>query len=195
MKTITILAVMMLGALGAFAQFSQGRMMVGGSAEFSTETEKRKSGGTSVTQGRWTSFSLAPRFGYFVIDNLAVGAGLGLSLAKWADDADNDDDYTYTSIQFQPFVRYYLPQGIFFQGQVGIGSSNYNYNNTTDYKSGVASIALSAGYALFLSDNVAVEPLIGYRSTSSKNKQTEVKDIDSGIFLQIGFQIYLGNKE
>ena len=195
MKKITILAIMMFGALGAFAQFNQGRMLVGGSGEFSTETAKSKSGGTSVTQGRWTSFSLSPKFGYFVIDNLAVGAGLGLTLAKWADDDDNDNDYTYTSIEFQPFVRYYLPQGIFFQGQVGIGSSKYNNDNNNEDKAGVASIALSAGYALFLSDNVAIEPLIGYRSKSLKDKETDVKDIDSGIFLQIGFQIYLGNKE
>ena len=194
MKKFTILSLMVFAAFASFAQFNKGRMLVGGSSEFRTETEKSKSGGTTVTDGRWTNLSFAPRFGYFVIDNLAVGAGLSIGLGKWADENDNDDDYTSSNIQFQPFARYYLPQGIFFQGQVGLGSGKTNYNDRPDYKYNLSSLAISAGYAFFLNDNVAVEPSLGYRTTGWKNKDSEVKDIDSGLFLQIGFQIYLGNK-
>lgn len=195
MKKITILAIMMFGALGAFAQFNQGRMLVGGSVGFNVSTDKYKSNGTSVTNGKATSFSLAPQFGYFVINNLAVGAAVDLSLYKWTDEFDNDDDYTQTSIALQPFVRYYLPQGIFFQAQAGIGTSKSKFGNNNDSKYNTSSFALSAGYALFLTDNVSVEPILGFRIAGEKDKDSDVKNIDSGIFLRVGFQIYLGNKE
>src|SRR5687768_3204841 len=115
MKKVTFLVVALVASLGAFAQFNQGRMIVGGSAEFRTDTDKDKSGGTTVTNGTTTSLSIDPNFGYFVIDNLAVGASLGLSLSKWNSKGSNGTDSNTTSINFAPFARYYLPFGLFFQ--------------------------------------------------------------------------------
>src|SRR5688500_12927334 len=102
MKKITILAIVMVSAFGAFAQFNQGRMLVGGSVEFGTNTEKTRNGGNTVTNGTRTSLFISPRFGYFVIDNFAVGAGLGLGHSKW-NDKGNGVDYNSSSIRFEPF--------------------------------------------------------------------------------------------
>lgn len=194
-KEITILAIIMIASIGAFAQFNQGRMLVGGSAELSTNADKNRNNGTTVTTGNRTSFTLSPDFGYFVIDNLAVGAELSVGLSKWNAKTANGTDNSTTSVQFQPFVRYYLPIPIFFQGKVGLGTSKTSYDeNFADYKYNTTSLSLSAGYAIFLTDNVALEPELGYRTTRYKGSDSNTKNIDSGIFLRIGFQIYLGNK-
>ncbi len=195
MKKFTILAITLFAAVGAFAQFNQGRMLVGGSAEFSTNTNKNKNGSTTVTQGTQTRFTVSPDFGYFIIDNLAIGAELGLTLSKWNSKNNNSADYTGTAVTFSPFVRYYLPMGIFFQGKFGLGTSKTSYDDSfPDYKYNTSNFALSAGYVIFLTDNVALEPEVGYRTTKLKADDSNTKDINSGIFMRIGFQIYLGNK-
>lgn len=187
---------MMFGTLGAFAQFNQGRMLVGGSFDFSATTNKSKANGRTDTNSKSTSLSFGPQIGYFVIDNLAVGAGLDISLSKWKQEGSSYES-TYTAFVLQPMVRYYLPQGIFFQGQFGIGAGKEkdNYSGTVDEeKFNITTWGLAVGYALFLNDNVAVEPQIGYGSAGRKYKDNDVKEIDNGLFISVGIQAYLGNK-
>jgi len=192
MKKITILAITLFSSIVGFAQFNQGRMLVGGSAEFRTIADKNKSGGTTTTNGTRTTLSVSPSFGYFVIDQLAVGASVDTGLSKWNARSSNDVDSNTTSVQLQPFVRYYLPAGVFFQGKFGLGTAKTTYDeNYDDSKYNTSSLALSAGYAIFLSDNVALEPELGYRTSKFKDTDSDTKNINSGIFLRIGFQIYL----
>ncbi len=197
-KTFFTLLVMMM-AFGAFAQYQQGRMLVGGTVGFSTTKDKSKAGGTTVTHGTNTDFSIAPQFGYFVIDNLAVGGNLDISLSKYNPENDNDTESTTTSLAIAPFVRYYLPQNIFFHGQFGVGTGKYKEtegNVSQEQKFSTSQWQLAVGYAAFLTDNVAVEPMIGYGSTTRKYKDTnpEFKDLTPGLFIKVGFQIYLGKK-
>ncbi len=202
MKKMILVLLLAVAATGAFAQFNKGRMLVGGAVGFQTYTEKTKSGSTTTTEGRSTSISLTPQFGYFVIDNLAVGAGLDVSLSKFKPDSDNDFESSSSSFAFQPFVRYYIKPGIFFQGAVGFGSGSdkqsYQGNSDKD-KFGLFNWALSGGYALFLNDYVAVEPMVGFGMSTTKYKedtdQAEYKAINSGLFLRVAFQIYLGDRE
>jgi hypothetical protein len=197
MKKITILAIMMFGAAGAFAQFNQGRILVGGSLDFSATTNKSKFDGTTITNSKSTELSFGPQVGYFVIDNLAVGAGLEISTSKFKSD-DGDFESTSTAFVFQPIIRYYLPVGVFFQGQFGIGGGKEedNFNGPTDTnKFNITTWGLAVGYAWFLNDYVAVEPQIGYGSIGRKYKDNDVKGIDNGLFISVGIQAYLGNKE
>lgn len=194
MKKFTILLIAMSAALGAFAQFEKGRMLVGGTLGFNTLTQKSKVNGTSVKVGKWTTFSLTPQAGIFIIDNLAVGAGLDIELSKWKDEFDNDDDYSTTEIEFMPMARYYLPMGVFFHGEFGIGASNRKYEDgSDDEKYGVTSFALAVGYAHFLNDHVAIEPMAGFGSKTEKDKDTDYKYVWSGPFVQVSFQIFLEN--
>jgi outer membrane protein len=194
----TILLATVVGV--ASAQFSQGRMLVGGDFSFSSNTEKAKGGGTTVTLGKTTTFELGPQFGYFIIDNLAIGAALDVSLTmEKPEDADNEPEITTTVFALSPFVRYYLDQGIFFQGEFNLGSGKTKQSLgsiSQETKFGLTGLGLGVGYAYFLNDNVAVEPLIGYQTLTTTNKESdpESKFIDGGLFLRVGFQIYLGSK-
>ncbi len=193
----TILAVVFLLATSSvFAQFNQGRILAGGNMSFSTSTDKSKVNSTTTTNGRSTSFSLSPNAGYFVIDNLAVGAALEIGASNYKPDG-NGTESNQSTFAIAPMVRYYLSPGIFFQGQyaVGAGKNKYSLGNTNvEEKFGISAVSLGAGYAHFLNDHVAIEPFIGYRSSSLKDKDDDSKNIDSGLFLNVGLQVYLGNR-
>lgn len=197
MKKLVIVLALALISSGAFAQFNKGRYLVGGSLGFQAYSNKAKAASTTTTSSHSTDFSLAPSAGYFIIDNLAVGASLNLGAGSDKGTGTNPGKSTSTSIGLSPFVRYYLSQGIFFQGQIGVGSektkdtpSGSSTSTTTKYNT--SNWSLAAGYAYFLNDYVAVEPLIGYGANAQKVSNPDVKYSQPGFFLRVGFQVYLG---
>jgi len=196
MKKLIFTLAVIFCSLGAFAQFEKGTILAGGSLAFESTKNKGKIGSTTTTYGKTTSFSLAPQAGYFIIDNLAVGAGLDLTLSTFKPEGDGDSKTTATELQLMPFVRYYLEPGTFFQGQFGVGSrkdKEKSGNTTVEQSYSSTSFNVGVGYALFLNDNVAIEPMLGYGSQTVKLKDVDPdrKSIDSGLFLRVGFQIYL----
>jgi outer membrane protein len=196
MRKLFFTLLVTLASMSAFAQFQQGRMLVGGNVGLELKTNKTKFDGSTDTNGKYTSFSLEPQFGYFVIDNLAVGAGLNLTLSSWKPDG-SDGKSTSSLIALSPFARYYFGPGIFGEAKVLLGASKDKDDfggNTDEKKFNVTGLSLGAGYAIFLNDNVAIEPMIGYETIGYKNKtsgEPDYKDIDSGLFVRVGFQIYL----
>jgi hypothetical protein len=194
MKKSVLIVCMFCISVASYSQFEQGTILAGGSVNFSTITEKYKTGSTTVTNGNTTSFSFMPQGGYFVIDNLAVGAGINLAFSKYKPDNDQLSylEYKTSTIQLSPFARYYL-QKVFFQGQVGFGSAKSEDYEGDDDKFSVMSWSLGVGYAAFLSDDVAIEPSIVYGSQSRKLKDSDpvYKDIDGGLLLSVGLQVYL----
>jgi outer membrane protein len=196
MRKIVCLLTFVIICSASYAQFNRGRMLVGGSLGFHGDTYKTKNNNTTTTTQKNVSFSLTPQFGYFIIDNLAIGAGIDLSSTSVKYPNNNNYKDVATSFQFQPFVRYYLPVKVFFQGTVGVGASKdkvtNNNNVTTVSKSGISSLSLGVGYAWFLNDHVAVEPFVGYLTQRTKPDGSSVKYNESDLFLKIGFQIYLG---
>jgi len=195
-KTLLTLFVVTLISCGAYAQYGQGRMLVGGGLDFSTMKNKSKVGGTTRENYTTTSFSLVPRFGYFVIDNLAVGGALNVNTTtkkyEGSDDKETDNELTLS-----PFVRYYLPQNIFFEGNFGFGTGKNKSEDgavSVETKYNVTRWALGVGYAAFINDNVAIEPMISYGShiRTLKDSNPKAKGIDQGLTIGVGFQIYLG---
>jgi len=197
MKKTVILLFTVLTLSTAFAQFEKGRILAGGSVSFSATTDKTKANSTTTTNGKTTSFDFGPKAGYFFINNLAAGIGLDARTSTYKDE-NSTYKYTTSGVSVSPFVRYYLKPGIFFQGTFGGGPSKTkvtNNNVTSTTKFSTANWSLGAGYAWFLNNKVAIEPFIGYGSQISKNKGNDVKDINSSLFINIGFQIYLDTKK
>jgi outer membrane protein len=197
MKKLFTTSIIVFVCFSAFAQFEKGRILAGGSVGFSATTNKTKTDNATNTNSKTTSFSLSPRLGYFFIDNLAGGLELDMSTSSTKDDGSNDKD-TYSSLTFSPFVRYYLQPGIFFQGQYGIGpgsSKSENGSTTIKTKYTNSNWSLGVGYAHFLAGNVAIEPFIGYGAESRKAKSSDIRNVNSGLFINIGFQIYLDRKK
>jgi hypothetical protein len=193
MKKIVMVLLTSCLATSAFAQFEKGTMMVGGSFGADFKTNKSKSDGNTYTNGNYVNVSFDPQFGIFVFDKLALGGGIGMSTSAYNDD-DSDFKNVTNEFTIQPMVRYYLDPGVFFQGRLMFGGAKdktRNNGDTDEIEYTVNGWSLAAGYAFFLNNVVAIEPQLGYGGKGYRNKNTDVKSVDSGIFLRVGFQIYL----
>lgn len=188
LKTILTLSIVIVCTSNAMAQFNKGRVLIGGSASFSSLTTKDDAYSSDITNNL---FTLTPQAGYFIVDNLAVGLDASFGTGK-STTSSGTSKYTY--ILAGPFVRYYLKPRIFFQGEYQFGSEKFTINvppylNQTVTET-LSAWALSAGYALFLNEHVAIEPMVSYKSTVAK--ETDYKGTNAGIAVGIGLQIYLG---
>ncbi len=157
---------------GLFAQTQKGNWMIGGSAEFTSQKQN---------DFKTTTFGINPNAGYFVIDDLAIGAALQFSSVK-----DDDEDDAFTTFAFGPFVRYYFvdlgPSAkLFANGSFGFG--NVKYGDSQSF----TQWDISAGPAIFLNQHTALEIALGYGSQKFKDF-----DAINAFGLRVGFQIHLG---
>lgn len=152
-KTIFALFVTLSLAFAAHAQLiDKGAVMAGGSLEFTTKNQDNV-------------FILNPMLGYFVADNAALGASLSYSSIT-----------KLTSYSLGPFARYYFNFGLF--GHAGL---NYSHIESADRKNDF-DFVFGVGYAAFLNDNVALEPLF------------TVNLLDGSTYTRLGIslQVYFG---
>lgn len=125
--------------------------------------------------------NLNPRAGFFILDNVAVGLGLSVGLAT-VPNLPNVWSYGLT-----PFARYYFPEGattnsrFFGEVETGLGGS-------TEASDFAFLGAIRAGYAHFITPDVALEATLGY-SYSRANINTPVSV--TGLGVGLGLQIYL----
>jgi hypothetical protein len=148
-----------LNLTSAFSQnVSKGVILAGGNAGFNVV---RANGNSEVL------FTLNPTAGIFIINGLALGANMNLTLA------DN-----LTQFGFGPFARYYVAPNIFAQS--GFGFSSLKIGNFDANTSLYGNIGM--GYSIFLNNHVALEPILNFQFG-------EAQDVFG---VNIGFQVFLG---
>lgn len=146
----------------ASAQINQGTILVGASS--SSGVQSIKSGNYSETL-----FILNTKIGYFISENLALGANIGITKFGGLDQTT-----------FGAFGRYYI-SGKYFLG-AGYSSTKSNGSNS------VGLLNFEGGYAAFLTNNIAIEPALTYQLGTGDASQ------NSTIGLAIGFSLYF-NRE
>lgn len=184
-----ILFLLAIGQGPAIAQFKKGTIMAGGGITGAFNTYKQRSGATTTTDYTDNSITFAPQVGYFILDNLAVGAGLGIS-TETTKYKTSSDKFKNNTLSAGPFVRYYY-RHFFAHGQ-------FQFGKNTDQDVGVngpvetthtSSWKLGVGYAWLLNEHIAVEPLLGYGSTI--DKESSYTDSAPRLSFQVAFQVYL----
>ncbi|WP_298631143.1 outer membrane beta-barrel protein [uncultured Porphyromonas sp.] len=176
MKTIKLLvatAVMALCSVSAFAQTEAGKMMVGAGTSLSLFSGKPsvKMEGTKETDTKATT-NLKLNFDarYFVIDNLAVGAGVGYDFSG----REGDSEGTFI---IAPAVSYFfLPSSNirpFLSAQVGYAhlsstTKGLLSDSKTTISAGGLHYAVGGGVAYFVNPNVGLTLGLGYASSSFK---------------------------
>jgi len=195
MKRIMLLVASLYISMNAYSQFEKGNMLVGGSLGANISSNRTKNGGNSTLNSRSSNFSFSPQFGVFIIDNLAIGGGMGLSTGSTKAD-DSSFKSTSHEVTIEPMARYYFQKGIFLQGKFIFGNArtketNDGGSNTDITMYNVSGWSMSAGYAYFINNHVAIEPQLGYGAKGYKNRESDNKSVDGGLFLRVGFQIYL----
>jgi hypothetical protein len=197
MKRLILVFFALAGFTQAFAQFEQGRMMVGGAVDLNSYGSTSVNGNTSTKVSRTTHFGLSPTFGYFVVNNFVVGGSLtlGSSVTKYK---TQNDKFTSSSFVIGPFARYYF-DNFFVHGSAGIGISRSRFKGDRGQgvtTHNVSQLDLGGGYAFFLNDNVTFEPQLGFNVNVETDKDSDPKEADltTGLYLKAGFQIYLNKK-
>lgn len=115
-----------------------------------------------------TQWSLGAEGGYFVMDNLAIKAGLG-----YQDYGDGDS----TAFNYKIGAKYYIanqfPVGVDFTGVSSDASEDPSY------------VGVEGGYAWFISPKVSIEPKIRYNVSMNSDYYDDVFQA------LIGFAIHL----
>lgn len=203
MKTLLFtLALLVAGLFSATAQTEKGRWTVGASVGNFTYS----------TQNGYNSFSgsLTPSAGYFVANNLAVGAGIPLSLTTNKFSDPNGDTHTRTtSVGLSPYVRYYIGSSR-LKPYVGV-SYAYSLTNQRNESGGqtlkinghISTLSPAVGVAYFVNRTVALNAGLSYIWQRYKSGYT-VYDASGNpineapvsttkyVSLGIGFQIFFG---
>ena len=193
------------------AQTNQGRIMVGASSTFNagfSNTKYVNSAGVESDHYKSTYLNIGPRAGYFIIDNLAVGADINLSLNtdKYIDNTKN----ITSRFSFGPFGRYYFPMDKFMpfvelNSSFGTQKTKYvaiNSANNNEHKSGVVLFGAYAGVAMPLGDRVTLDAMVGYDHVTYNNKYTSetggtsstTKDKTGTVGLKLGFVVFFNSK-
>lgn len=162
-NTIFLIVLLLSFSFNSFSQIEKNTWMIGGSASFDNQH-------TKSTNNTSTSLKINPQFGFFFADNFAVGALFGVNNSK-----------NFRSWSVSPFVRYYLK---YLYAEVAYGFQQHKFVNYSTNNQSV--LNGSIGYAIFLNDNVALEPSLYYSQGFADGKT-----YGSSYGLQIGLQIYL----
>ncbi|MEL6560792.1 MAG: outer membrane beta-barrel protein [Bacteroidota bacterium] len=198
MKKHLLITILLFGSIMLSSQLSaqteKGNMLLGGSVNFSYTDNDFDTGSSTNDISTNTSLNINPSFGYFIADNFVVGANIGLSFFSSESDSGNLTTSS-NGVTFGPFARYYTDSGLFGTVGFGFGSSNFEQESDfgdADFTSSTFSWNIGVGYAIFLNESIAIEPLISYnRSVSDPNTDVgDERNILSSINVGAGFNIY-----
>jgi hypothetical protein len=164
MKKIVIMIAMLAIACYSQAQTEEGNFVIGGQVEFNYTKN-------DVSRSKSTNMYLLPTAGYFISDNLAIGAGIGFQTGRYKENTSynptNDNPWIkYHGITLNPFVRKYLDiseQLKFFgqfSGMYSRAKSKYDYSNKDDvhnYTDHIYGGHISPGIVFFPSPKFGIE--------------------------------------
>ncbi len=187
MKKFAMFAIIigLIAAPAAFGQdmLAQGSMEIGGSVGFASYSGDyyENADGDAATQ-----MSFAPMVGYFVMDNLSVGAEINYQSVS-------QGDYSSTDFGLGPAVEYYLgnqmgPGYLFAHVGFAFGSSKWD-DGTNDSTTSSTTITIAPGYLITLNDYVGVAAMLYYSMDSFSNDDWLSGAPDSGN--QMGLRIAL----
>jgi len=168
--------------------YDQGRSFIGYSSmgDIGFGKSKYKMGSNSVENDLSGGlFNL--EYGYYVIPNLALGAGLSWDYQK---QESGSTDYKSSSLLFRPMITANLPvdncwNNLFLQGGYGFGVEK-NTSGSNDQKSNLTNYGVYLGFNDFFGKHIAFTPKIGYEWATSKEDNTDIKEKSSGFEFGLG---------
>ncbi|MCC6413717.1 MAG: outer membrane beta-barrel protein [Saprospiraceae bacterium] len=215
MKRMLLTATLVLSAMYLQAQTEQGRWMLNlhNYSPLLTESDfiapsnslGISFGNTKVDDedaGSYTTIGLQAGVNYFIIDNLAAGINLGVFTQSTTNKADVKS--VSTVFMAGPEMRYYFTVSdktkVYIRGEAGFGTteSEIGGENIGEPKH-LQQYEGTAGIAWFLAENFSVNLGIGFGANIAKqdiellpNQFEEVKTVNSGVNLDLGFSFFFG---
>jgi opacity protein-like surface antigen len=209
MKNIIVVIALLITALPAFAQISKGTSTLGGNISFLREKNQYvnkvlyyydKSESTSKT------LSLTPTYGYFIANNLCVGANISTVFTRTTfPETVNAPELegNSRSLGAGPLVRYYIPLDDklyafatagytwFWTRSENESAGNGRVITTNTSKSRYTTLDAGLGLSYFINPSAAVEAGFGYTHARNIDSGGNVNNKTNTIAFNIGFRIFL----
>jgi len=152
MKKKSVFLALVLFAVGAFAQTERGKIRIGGSSNLGYSSASYNQ---TDFDGSSNSFFINVHGGYFIVDNLSLEVGV-LYGYSWLNSREFGKSY-FIQVGGELGFRYYFPMKFFL-------GSNFDISHIliSSFYDPLSNFNVEAGYAWFLSENVALEPAINY---------------------------------
>ncbi|HTF17584.1 MAG TPA: outer membrane beta-barrel protein [Chryseolinea sp.] len=172
-KFTTVWVLLLCVSTLCVAQTSSGNWAIGGSVQFSGSNNQNN--GNEVKS---TTYTFAPSVGYFVIDQLMVGAFVDMSISRQEDD---NNTYKQSTFGIGPFLRYYKftqnEQFAFF-GEFGFdyGSGKSEQNGDDPTKSRTFGMYLAPGFTWFPTSHWGIDFQVNLLSFSSYDPDKDDDD-------------------
>lgn len=196
-KTLFLTTILFFGLLGtSFAQLQQGNFMLGsdlGSGLASTTSSGLFSMNFGLNDGAGFEIGLSPKAGYFINDNLVIGAIVNLGFTK---SPESNNESTKTTIYgVQGFSRFYIRPAeanlenlvnvgrFFLETNAGIAGVNVTDGPTTN---GFA-FGFGPGYSYFITPSIALEATAKYNGLVGGGNTT----YQNSLGVNVGIQIFL----
>lgn len=172
-RCFLVFNVLMASSTFSYSQLQKGSFLIGGTATYTDYSKFFNYTRTEV--------EVAPNIGYFLFDKFALGLRSGFTIIN--SEYHSQDQTTYL---LSPYLRYYIlspdrPFNIMVQ-------THYQNQFSKSYNSN--EFGVSGGLIVFLSDNIALEFLLGYTKQKSYNENINSLNINS-FKSGISFQIHL----
>lgn len=200
MKKLLLVLITILPSILILGQTTKGKFILsaGTGVQFTGSNVKSVvDGKTQRESDKVNSFSFMPTFGYFVIDNLAVGLSSNISTTTYK--YSTGDKYISNSTLIMPIAMYYFPMDGKIRPlvQIGVGYSsirvNYvpkTFNNSKETYSGPA-YNFGGGVSYFISEDISFNFGLSYtKSTLTKSTQNEFKQKRGDFGSNIGISIF-----
>lgn len=181
-------------AIVTFSFAQEGSWYVGGNVGFSSSKTKAEISDSKVETGKFNSWTFSPEIGTFLTDNIQTGIGITLQ----GTEQENVSKSTQTGATL--YGRYFLDGGAFRPfGGLNItalpGSLETTTGiNTNEFSTFTFGVNVNAGFGYALSEKVTAVGsfgLLGFNSSSQKNKDTDAKTTTNTFGLDAGT---LGNR-
>ena len=192
MKRI-LLVVAVVFATVTYAQTGKGNWMVGADLGLSFQSKNvvEKDDQVQYMDQTITTFKITPNFNYFVVNNLAVGLGVGYEHSR-DKRANSSWDTETNTLTIAPNVHYYFPTGgslaPFVGAKVGFASRE-NQPGTNGEWNGLV-VGGKAGLAYFVNRGAALTAYAEYDHFSLKNTDNSKRKAKEGV-LGVGIGVAL----
>ncbi|TPE45776.1 autotransporter outer membrane beta-barrel domain-containing protein [Pontibacter mangrovi] len=172
------------------AKVKHGSVLIGGNADASIyKTTKELNQPLGPEEGTSIMANLNFKGGYFLIHDVALGVDLGINHESYSVSIEGGKDtFRRTYLLGGPFARYYLDNGVFGELSLKGGLLNFSTGDKTNLFVGNAGV----GYAWFVNEKIAVEPMLSFRY--SREWQGSEANVSLGPVIGVGIQAYLLRK-
>jgi outer membrane protein len=198
-KLLFLLLIVLVSSSTIFSQTKKGNFELSGGTglQFISSNLKFISDGTTTDKTTMSSLSFLPSFGYFIIDNLAIGlAGNITTNTQKYEDGDKD---VSTSTLIFPAALYYFPIAGKIRpiAQIGVGlasqTQKYVPKTGSNEKNSASGIAFNfgGGISYFMKENISINLGLSYTLANLTDSDDNTSKLKEGNFgSNIGFSIF-----